>query len=96
MPVELVNIRLTASKEPMPVSFKHTQPDQKAQPIEEVTLHELGETVPVFKRADISQKQALSGPVIIVEPQTTVYVAPRWRVSINGQGGLLLERMDIK
>ena len=96
MPVELVNLRLTASGEPTRISQHLVAPTTPAHPCEQTWLQELNTEVPVYKRAEIGQKQVLLGPLIIVEPQATVYIAPRWRASLHGSGGLLLERTDIK
>ena len=96
MPVELVNLRFTASGEPTRISQHLVAPIEPAQPREQVWLQELNLEVPVYKRTKIGQKQVFHGPLIIVEPQATIYIAPHWRASLQGSGGLLLERTDIK
>ncbi len=94
MPVELVNLRLTAtgtdtSELPMPRVARR----QPGSPIGKTRLHELAKEVPVFRRSDIARDQMLSGPVIVIEPQATLYIAPKWTALQRESGGLLLEKM---
>lgn len=94
MPVELVNLRLTASGTGADIKLPHVSLQTPAHPIEHVTLHELEQQAPVYKRTDIGQNQILSGPAIIIETQATLYIAPQWCAIPQDPGGLLLQRTD--
>ncbi len=96
MPVELVSLRLTASGQAHNITFSNVTVQSDEQVSEQVWLQELARQVPVYKRINIQQNQVLQGPIIIIEPQATTYIAPHWSVCSPGPGGLLLERMDIK
>ena len=92
MPVELVTLRLTATgadtpELPLPRIARRAQGAAFGQ----TSLHELMMEVPVFKRSDIGQDQTLTGPVIVIEPQATLYVAPKWTAVAQDSGSLLLE-----
>ena len=96
MPIEIVNLRLTASGDPRHISCRIDAPVDATAPCEHTWLQELNKKVPVYQRTDIGQTQVISGPSIILESHATVYIAPHWQASLHGSGGLLLERMDIK
>ena len=94
MPVELVNLRLTASGASPNIQLPTTSSQERGKPFEHVQLHQLDKQVPVYKRIDIGQNQILTGPAIITEKDATVYIAPQWSVSLTGPGGLLMVRTD--
>ncbi len=96
IPVEVVNLRLTASGESHKISLSQESSTAPSLPHEHTWLAELNTEVPVYERENIEQKQELLGPSIIIERQATVYVSPHWRVTAQASGGLLLERMDKK
>ena len=93
MPVELVNLRLTATgtdTPELPLPRVGRRPPGSA--IGKTHLHELAKEVPIFRRSDIALGQTLSGPVIVIEPQATQYIAPKWTALQQESGSLLLER----
>ncbi len=92
MPIEVVNLRLTASGESPALQLPHNPPQTPASPIEWTTLHESNQQVPVYRRADIGSNQVIAGPAIIIEREATLYVAPHWRASLQGSGSILLEK----
>ena len=55
-----------------------------------------GETVAagLINRADLKPGDRLSGPVLIVEPQTTTLVSRDFTAEVDGDGNLLLLRKD--
>ena len=55
-----------------------------------------GETVTaaVFDRGDLGPGDCLSGPALIVEPQTTTLVSRDFAAQVDGDGNLLLNRVD--
>lgn len=46
----------------------------------------------VYDRADLSPGNVLSGPALIVEPQTTTYVSADFSAMIDGDGNIILTR----
>jgi len=94
MPVELVNVRLTASGQSAVIPPSPAYRDKSGSAVENVTVYELNRQVPVYKRIEMREKQELIGPAIIVEKEATLYIAPYWRASLQGPGGILLEQMD--
>lgn len=91
MPIEVVNLRFTASGSSPVLRLPYNSCQTPASPVEQTTLHESGQQVPVYRRAEIGSEQVLAGPAIIVEKDTTVYIAPHWRASLQELGSILLE-----
>ena len=92
MPVELVNVRLTATNTDTPeLPLPRVDRTHPGSAIGKTRLHEFAKEVPVFRRSDIALGQTLSGPVIVIEPQATQYIAPRWTALQQESGSLLLE-----
>ena len=98
VPVELVNVRLTATGHrcaghapaphgPAGVPGRAVRARQR--------LHELaGEPSPVYRRPDLARGQEAGGPgIIVVEPQATLYIAPGWKAVQQDSGSLLLEHI---
>jgi len=50
--------------------------------------------VPVFDRGALKAGDTLSGPALIVEPQTTTYVSADFEANIDGDGNIILERQE--
>ena len=65
-----------------------------ARPIDHVPLHVDGRwhEVPVFDRAQLAPGHAVTGPALVIEPNSTIVVEPGWRAEINDYGHLLLVR----
>ncbi|HUN68997.1 MAG TPA: hydantoinase/oxoprolinase family protein [Burkholderiales bacterium] len=49
--------------------------------------------IPAYLRQDLAPGMQLSGPALIVEPQTTTLVPRGWRCDVAAAGHLILERM---
>lgn len=49
--------------------------------------------VPVYRRGDLAADAMLAGPVLIIDPVSTVVVEPGWRARVLAEGTLLLERV---
>ena len=92
MPVEVVNLRLTASGPSPILRFPYNLCQTPASPVEWVTPYQSSRQIPVYKRIDIGSSQVLTGPAIIIEKEATIYIAPHWHASLREQGSLLLER----
>lgn len=51
-------------------------------------------TIPVFDRAWLAPGQQISGPSLIVEPQTTTYVSADFSARLDGDGNIELQRQE--
>jgi N-methylhydantoinase B/oxoprolinase/acetone carboxylase alpha subunit len=49
---------------------------------------------PTYWRADLSAGQELTGPAMVVEPQTTTIVPAEFRCRVDGEGNLILDRAE--
>jgi N-methylhydantoinase A len=61
------------------------------QPFEhrDVQLSNRALTVPVYDRADFTTDDVLAGPAIIQQPDTTVWLPPRWSGTVDQYGSLV-------
>ena len=79
---------------PMDQSSQTRQPESRqSRPI---LCDVTGATVPatVFYRSELVPGDHLSGPALIVEPQTTTLVSRDFAAQVDGAGNLLLNRID--
>ncbi|NEZ05189.1 5-oxoprolinase [Wenzhouxiangella sp. XN201] len=51
---------------------------------------------PVYRRDELAVDQAIDGPALVIEANSTVVLEPGWRAAINRHGHLLLERRESK
>ncbi|RFF27681.1 MULTISPECIES: hydantoinase B/oxoprolinase family protein [unclassified Wenzhouxiangella] len=68
-----------------------------AEPIDRVETFMDGEPrsdTPVYRRDELAMDQAVDGPAIVIEPNSTIVVEPGWRAALNRHGHLLLERRE--
>lgn len=95
-PVEVVDLRLTivgttekpAAREVRRRTGEALQPSGSRQ----VVVAGRFQQVPVYLRRDISVDAGFSGPAIVEQDDTTIYVAPGWTVSSHASGTLIMER----
>jgi 5-oxoprolinase (ATP-hydrolysing) len=64
------------------------------EPLEQADLYVQGrwQKVPLYTRAAMRPGQQVSGPCIIIEPNSQIVIEPGWAASMNAYGHLLLER----
>ena len=48
-----------------------------------------------FRRADLAPGDAVTGPALIVEPQTTTFVSPRFEARIDTAGNIVMTRREV-
>ena len=48
-----------------------------------------------FRRADLAPGDTIAGPALIVEPQTTTFVSPRFEARIDTAGNIVMTRREI-
>ena len=91
--VELVTLRVSVFSESPLKSAAAGRGVAASPPSSPSSLHrsaaEPGKPM-VYRRADLAGK-LVSGPALIVEPTSTVYVEEGWRASLDGFGNLQLE-----
>ena len=51
-------------------------------------------TAACFRRADLAPGDAVTGPALIVEPQTTTFVSPRFEALIDTAGNIVMTRRE--
>ena len=51
-------------------------------------------TAACFRRADLAPGDAVTGPALIVEPQTTTFVSPRFEACIDTAGNIVMTRRE--
>ncbi|HJO65652.1 MAG TPA: hydantoinase B/oxoprolinase family protein [Sphingomonas sanguinis] len=73
-------------------------PDRSAEPIDRVAMYLAGERhdVPVYRREGLAAAAVLTGPVLIIDPVSTVVVEPGWQARVLAEGTLLLERVGAR
>ena len=94
MDVEVVNWRVTAhgGETGREVHFETAGAPQAAKGERPVYLAGEEIAVPVFDRSSLAAAQAIEGPVIVEERETTVFVLPGWRLRVDADGSLIAER----
>lgn len=97
LPIELVTWRLRAWADPdvvEPLPLKRTA-DAAPRPSHErpVTFArgEATTATPVFRRADLQPGDALAGPAIVEERETTVVLRPGWQAKVAEDGSIVAE-----
>ena len=61
-----------------------------------LTLGQAGEATVAacFRRADLAPGDTIAGPALIVEPQTTTFVSPRFEARIDTAGNIVMTRRE--
>ncbi|MDQ3668787.1 MAG: hydantoinase/oxoprolinase family protein [Actinomycetota bacterium] len=92
-PVELVNVRLTASVPVEAPALREPSPDAAA-PVERRSANFEGEwtDVPVHDRTRLGAGSEVAGPAIVEFPEATCVVRPEWGGRVDDAGTLVLER----
>ncbi|GAA3265608.1 hypothetical protein GCM10020258_33530 [Sphingomonas yabuuchiae] len=69
--------------------------ERTADPVDRVTMYLAGAShdVPVHAREGLAAGGVLAGPVLIIDPVSTVVVEPGWQARVLAEGTLLLERV---
>ncbi|WP_294275465.1 hydantoinase B/oxoprolinase family protein [uncultured Sphingomonas sp.] len=69
--------------------------ERTADPVDRVAMYLAGERheVPVHSRQGLAAGAVLAGPVLIIDPVSTVVVEPGWQARVLPEGTLLLERI---
>lgn len=89
LPLELVNLRVGLSVAVSPPTLPAWQAGPCAR-LAPAPVHGLAQPVPVLPRRALHAGEGLSGPVIILDEVASTWVAPGWRVELDGLGSLHL------
>jgi N-methylhydantoinase A len=97
-PIELVNLRLRATRGVEPTSFHRVAAPlaDQAATVRSAWSHETKDFViiPVTSRVALEQIGAGEGPILVEDPEATVFVPPGWRAEILSDGALRLGRIQ--
>ncbi len=66
-----------------------------AEPLDHVATVFAGaeRRTPVYDREALARGQAIDGPAILRDPVSTVVVEPDWRLTVHGDGALIMDRI---
>ena len=91
-PIELVNLHVVAtSRLPKPDLPPLAAGEQDAK-IGERRTHLAPDPVPVYRRSELSSVDAIAAPAIIEDVDSTIWIPPGWRTSVDSHGQILIER----
>ena len=92
-PVELVNIRVGVIAPEIDVDLEMHNPKGPAgsQPEYETMVYGIDGLVPVWKRSKLALAQYVSGPAIIIDEVSTVFIEPGWECQLDKCGNIFLE-----
>ena len=98
MDLEVVSWRVTAHGGKTGREAKITMAQMPGEPKQTRSVYIDHKTieVPVYDRSSLSQDQAIDGPVIIEERETTVFILPGWRLKTDAYGSLIANRQEEK
>ncbi|MFB3078574.1 MAG: hydantoinase/oxoprolinase family protein, partial [Lysobacterales bacterium] len=98
MDLEVVSWRVTAHGGETGREAKITLAQMPGEPRQTRSVYIDHQTikVPVYDRSALSQDQAIDGPVIIEERETTVFILPGWRLKTDADGNLIANRQEEK
>ncbi len=93
-PIELVNLRATAvvERESPSVSYRTAGDAKKGS--REVFFGDSFHEAPVFDRVGLAEGQAVEGPAILEQNESTVVVPPAWSGTVQADGTLALTGGD--
>jgi len=91
-PVQLVNLRVSASSPPLPIELPSVDrsDELEATAHQSVRLYAIDHDVPLWWRQDLRQGQCLRGPALICETAATSFIAENWHCQVDRWGNLLL------
>ncbi|MEM8663536.1 MAG: hydantoinase/oxoprolinase family protein [Pseudomonadota bacterium] len=93
--IEITTLRVRAIGEVPPLALP-SLPDTTRAPAAErsrpVFIAGAWQDVPVHSRATLTAGDALDGPVIVEQPDTTVFMLPGWAATVDRKGNLIATR----
>ncbi len=94
VPIEIVSWRLTAQGPEDSADSARTPPEAHAAPLREVAIPLWPDAGPakVYARASLGRGQALTGPALIEERETTVVLSAGWDALVDDTGCIIARR----
>lgn len=92
LPVELVNLRVRVTGAPPALTLARTDGGAAAFPEGRATVAGCERPVPVLHRAALPNTDPLPGPALILDPESTTWLATGWTARSDTLGNLHLER----
>ncbi len=89
-PVELVNTRVALRRAAPPLRMQPPGSGTPPRPEGRVAVHGIAGPVRVLDRDVLGIEPSLEGPAIVVDPASTIYVAPGWQATLDAHGHLRL------
>jgi N-methylhydantoinase A len=91
--IEAVALRLTATGHvPKPVLGRFSSPEGLSRYSKTKVFVEEWEEIPVYERAAIGADTPVAGPLLVVEPYSTLFLPRGWRIAALGAGDLAARR----
>jgi len=92
-PVEIVNLQVIARAKTQRPSLPRYHKKQPGEP--QAWVHVLGvdKKVAVYQRNQLAYGQVCSGPAILLENVSTIWVAPGWQAEVDKYASLVLQHM---
>src|SRR5205823_1204165 len=92
--VEVVSWRLVATG---PSASRASTPELVAIPAQPKTtrkarFHRTDIDTPVYERRELARNQAINGPAIIEERETTIIILPGWRANVDATGCIMASK----
>ena len=90
-PVELVNVRVGVTAPETDIALDRQIPESGEGPLYESIVYGINNPVPVWERRGPGPMQEITGPAIIIDEVSTVYIEPGWDCRVDNTGNILLE-----
>jgi N-methylhydantoinase A len=94
VPIEIVSWRLTVHGPDIAVNSPNAMPGDWGRPKAQRTIllwPDLGPT-PIYDRSSLAADQAISGPAVIEERETTIVLPPEWDATVDAIGCVIAKR----
>jgi len=95
LPVELVTLRAKLREDISEIDFSIEVTSGQDVNTESVDVYGIDNSVPVFKREQLTTSQLLQGPALITEKISTTWLAKGWQARLHESGSLVLTREAI-
>lgn len=93
-PVQIVTARVRLQAPPPRFTLPPRRKGSAGVPCQWSTVHGITEKVAVWQREQLDVDATLRGPLIVIDPISTTWVAPDWMVTLDDIGSLVLSKPD--
>ena len=90
--IEIIHFNVTALGQGARLALPELEPGAAPAPRAVRRVHHPGARIecPIYRRADLRAGTTISGPAVIEEPDSTIFLLPDHRLSVTGQGVCLI------